>query len=42
MVIFPGIIDAEDRIAAVDRRQRPLERIICKRLVSKKTRGITP
>jgi hypothetical protein len=37
MVIFPGIMDAKDRIAAVDRRQRPLEVTI-----AKKTCGITP
>jgi hypothetical protein len=42
MVIFQGIIDATGRIAAVDRRQWPLEVTICKRLVSKKARGITP
>jgi hypothetical protein len=37
MVIFPGIIDAIGRIAAVDRRRRPLRPIVCK-----KARGITP
>jgi hypothetical protein len=42
MVIFRGIIGAKDRIAAVDRRQRPLELIVFKRLVSKKARGIAP